>query len=85
MIVLMVLAGLADGLSFLLLPRGGEANPLVLMMMALSPIVALAAKAGLIVGLVAARDYLRSYRDPVYGFATAAWTFGAITNVLSWR
>ena len=67
MIVLMVVAAIADGVTFALLPRGAEANPLIVAMLTVSPWVALLSKLALV------------------SFLVAAWGFGAITNVMSWR
>lgn len=87
MLALMALAAIADAVTMLALPPRGEANPLVAALLAISPVVAIAAKGGLTVALAVVWERIRGrLRLAVYGFATAAWSFGAITNVATvWR
>jgi hypothetical protein len=83
----MAIAAIADAVTMLALPPGGEANPIAAALLAISPVVAIAAKGGLVVALAMTWEHLRGRaRNAVYGFATVAWSFGAITNVATvWR
>lgn len=86
-LALMALAAVADAVTLLALPRGAEANPFVALLLTISPVVAIAAKAGLTIAIALVWERLRGrLRLAVYGFATAAWSFGAITNLATvWR
>jgi hypothetical protein len=85
-LTLMALAAVADVVTMLVLPTGGELNPLAAFLIAVSPLAAIAAKLGLTLALIHAKHRLADYADGVYGFAAAAWSFGAITNLATvWR
>ncbi len=76
--ILVAAAAAADTATYLLLPPGGEANPVVL---ALGPLAALTLKALLAATLIAlARRHLRYFRA-VLPIAATAWIFGTATNI----
>lgn len=73
----LVLAAIADSLSYLLLPSGAEANPLWVA----QPTWAVAAKAAVVLFLlVAPLGPLRGY---VYALGALLWTVGAVSNLLA--
>jgi type III secretory pathway component EscT len=71
----LVVAALADSITFVLLPTGAEVNPIA----ASYPYASLVAKAALVVLLIA---WHHRYARPLRAFGTVAWTLGALSNAL---
>lgn len=70
-----LLAGVADSLTFLAMGVANEANPIA----AHSPLGAVAAKAFLVAFLLLWRH---RYAAPIRAFGVIAWTVGACSNAL---
>lgn len=70
----LILAALADSLTFLVMGVAHEANPLV----AAHPLLALAAKAALALALAL---WPYRYRFPVQLVGAVAWSIGAASNL----
>lgn len=77
----LVAASGADIVTAALLPPSGEANPVVLALLAAGPLVPALLKVALTGVLVAWLALPLRYGRSVAAIAIAAWAFGALTNL----